>query len=91
MLLVWCFSNPIHQQVPTNKDPKKNNYNKWLALINIPIQMGVIIFLFSYLGNWLDEKHPNPKVYYSKIMIMIGVFLALYNVFRQVNEINKNQ
>ena len=77
--------------MPTNNDPKKNNYNKWLALINIPIQMGVIIFLFSYLGNWLDENHPSPKVYYVKIMVMIGVFLALYNVIRQVNEINKKQ
>jgi membrane protein insertase Oxa1/YidC/SpoIIIJ len=75
----------------TNKDPKKNNYNKWLALINIPIQMGVIIFLFSYLGSWLDENHPNPKVYYVKILVMVGVFLALYNVIRQVNGINKNQ
>lgn len=74
----------------TNKDPKKKNYNKWLALINIPIQMGVIIFLFAYLGNWLDETHPNPKVYYVKILVMVGVFLALYNVIRQVNEINKN-
>nr|WP_315154967.1 AtpZ/AtpI family protein [uncultured Flavobacterium sp.] len=77
--------------MPTNNDPKKNNYNKWLSLINIPIQMGVIIFLFSYLGNWLDENHPSPKVYYVKIMVMIGVVLALYNVIRQVNEISKNQ
>ncbi|WP_264566096.1 AtpZ/AtpI family protein [Flavobacterium sp. N3904] len=75
--------------MPTNKN-NKNNYNKWLALINIPIQMGVIIFLFSYLGNWLDTNHPNTKVYYVKILVMVGVFLALYNVIRQVNEINKN-
>jgi len=72
-----------------NNDPKKNNYTKWLALINIPIQMGVIIFLFSYLGNWLDDNHPSTKVTYGKIMVMVGVFLALYNVIRQVNEINK--
>jgi uncharacterized membrane protein YiaA len=77
--------------VPTNKDPKKNNYNKWLSLINIPIQMGVIIFLFSYLGNWLDDNHPSDKVYYVKILVMVGVVLALYNVIRQVKEINKNQ
>jgi len=51
--------------------------------------MGVIIFLFSYLGTWLDENHPSPKVYYSKILVMVGVALALYNVIRQVNEINK--
>lgn len=74
-----------------SKEPKKNNYNKWLSLINIPIQMGAIIFLFSYLGNWLDENHPSPKLYYNKILVMVGVILALYNVIRQVNEINKSK
>ncbi|TRX40416.1 AtpZ/AtpI family protein [Flavobacterium restrictum] len=71
--------------------PNKKQASKWLALINIPIQMGALIFLFAYLGSWLDEKYPSPKVYYSKILVMIGVFLALYNVYRQVNEINKSQ
>jgi len=74
-----------------DKEPNKKPYNKWLALINIPIQMGVIIFLFAYLGAWLDENYPNPKLYYNKILIMVGVFLAMYNVYRQVNEINKSQ
>lgn len=73
------------------KEPNKNQRNKWIALINIPIQMGVIIFLFSYLGNWLDENHPSPKLNYTKILVMVGVFLALYNVIRQVNEINKTK
>jgi len=53
--------------------------------------MGVIIFLFSYFGNWLDENYPSTKVYYVKVMAMVGVVLALYNVIRQVNEINKKQ
>ena len=53
--------------------------------------MGVIIFAFAYLGDWLDENHPSSKVYYSKILVMVGVALALYNVYRQVNEINKTQ
>jgi hypothetical protein len=73
------------------KEPNKNKRNKWIALINIPIQMGVIIFLFSYLGTWLDETHPSPTVYYNKILVMVGVGLALYNVIRQVNEINKTK
>jgi uncharacterized membrane protein len=73
------------------KKPNKKQASKWLALINIPIQMGVIIFLFAYLGNWLDENHPSPTVYYNKILVMIGVGLALYNVHRQVSEINKSQ
>ncbi|EJL62968.1 AtpZ/AtpI family protein [Flavobacterium sp. CF136] len=73
------------------KEPNRNQRNKWIALINIPIQMGVIIFLFSYAGNWLDENHPSPKVYYNKILVMVGVVIALYNVIRQVNEINKSK
>lgn len=73
------------------KEPNKNQRNKWIALINIPIQMGAIIFLFSYLGTWLDKNHPSEKVYYNKILIMIGVAIALYNVIRQVNEINKTK
>lgn len=72
------------------KPNKQKPASKWLALINIPIQMGVIIFVFSLLGNWLDENHPSPKVYYNKILVMVGVALALYNVIRQVNEINKS-
>ncbi|MGL5111931.1 MAG: AtpZ/AtpI family protein [Flavobacterium sp.] len=73
---------------PNSNKPKPN---KWLALLNIPIQMGAVIFLFAYLGHWLDDKYPNPKVYYVKILVVLGVFLALYNVHRQVKEINKNQ
>ena len=73
------------------KEPNRNQRNKWITLINIPIQMGVIIFLFSYAGNWLDENHPSPKVYYNKILVMVGVMIALYNVIRQVNEINKSK
>lgn len=71
--------------------PQKKKPSKWIALINIPIQMGVIIFLFAYLGDWLDENHPSPKVYYNKILVMVGVVLALYNVIRQVNEISKSE
>jgi hypothetical protein len=72
------------------KKPNKKQSNKWIALINTHSN-GVIIFLFAYGGNWLDENYPNPKVYYNKILVMVGVALALYNVIRQVNEINKSQ
>jgi F0F1-type ATP synthase assembly protein I len=68
---------------------KKKARNKWLALINIPIQMGVIIFLFAYLGRWLDEKYPNTHALYVKILTLIGVAIAFYNLNRQLKEINK--
>jgi F0F1-type ATP synthase assembly protein I len=72
-----------------NDNEKKRQRNKWIALINIPVQMGIIIFLFSWLGNWLDEEYPNPKNIYRIIFTLLGVFIALYNVIRQVNQLNK--
>lgn len=74
-----------------NNNQKKKQRNKWFSLINIPIQMGVIIFLFAYAGQWLDEKYPNPNRVYTKVITLVGVFLALYNVYRQVNEMGKSE
>lgn len=73
-----------------NKDPKKQTNNKWLALINIPIQMGAIIFLFAYFGNWLDAKYPNSHNIFVKISTLIGVAIAFYNINRQLKDINKS-
>ncbi len=63
--------------------------NKWIQLISIPAQMGVVIFLFAYLGQYLDEKYQTEN--YVKIFTIVGVFLAMYNVIRQVNQMNKNE
>lgn len=73
-----------------NNNPKKKNYNKWLSLINIPIQMGLIIFVFYKIGFWLDQNYASQTIEYYKLLTMLGVFIALYNVYRQVNEIGKN-
>ena len=72
------------------KQPKTQR-NKWLALSSIPTQMGIVIFLFAYLGQWLDEKYTNSGNWYTKTCTIIGVFLSLYNVIRQVNQINKDE
>jgi hypothetical protein len=74
----------------SHKDSKKQNNRKWLALINIPIQMGVIVFLFSSLGNWLDAKYPTPNTIYVKILTLVGVAIAFYNINRQLKDINNS-
>jgi F0F1-type ATP synthase assembly protein I len=63
--------------------------NKWIQLISIPAQMGMVIFLFAYLGQYLDEKYQSEN--YVKIFTVVGVFLAMYNVIRQVNQLNNNE
>ena len=69
---------------------KKKVRNKWLALINIPVQMGIIVFLFAYLGRWLDGKYSNPHNLFVKISTLVGVAIAFYNLNRQLKEINKS-
>lgn len=67
----------------------KNNRNKWIGLINIPLQMAIIIFLFAWFGGWLDDKYGNTNNINVIIFTLLGVFIALYNVIRQVNQLNK--
>jgi uncharacterized membrane protein len=69
---------------------QKKKPNKWITLINIPIQMGIVIFLFSSLGNWLDEKYPNPNNLYVKGLTLVGVALSFYNLNRQLKSINSS-
>ncbi len=70
----------------SDQNPKKSN--KWLALMGIPFQMGAIIFLFCWFGMWLDEKTGNENLYLI-IFSLLSVAIALYNVIRQVNNLNK--
>jgi uncharacterized membrane protein YfcA len=72
-----------------SQNTKLKPLNKWMQLISIPAQMGVVIFLFAYLGQYLDEKYQSEN--YVKIFTVVGVFLALYNVIRQVNQLSKNE
>lgn len=71
------------------KEPNQNSKSKWLVFMNIPIQMGIIIFAFSYLGVWLDEKYSNGGSVWTIVLSLLSVFLALYNVIRQVKNLNK--
>ena len=70
----------------SNQSKKKRN--KWSSLINIPIQMGVLIYVFSWIGNWLDIKYINSNNWFVKAFTILGVLLAFYNLNRQLKEIN---
>lgn len=73
-----------------NNPNQKRRNNKWLAFINIPIQMGAIVFAFAYGGKWLDGKYPNEHNLYVKILTLLGVAIAFYNINRQLKDINKS-
>jgi hypothetical protein len=53
--------------------------------------MGVIIYAFSYLGNWLDTKFPNTHNVYVKAITLVGIAIAFYNLNRQLKDINASE
>ena len=69
----------------------KKQANKWLALINIPFQMGLIIFLGVMIGQWLDEKFKIEGSILTIVFSLLAVFIALYNVIRQVNKMSNDK
>ena len=66
-----------------------NKDNKWLILINIPIQMGVIIYLSHLFGSWLDGKYGWVNGEANKVCTLMGVIIALYQVIQQVKKLNQ--
>ena len=71
-----------------SKKPNKP-INKWIQLINIPIQMGVVIFLISYFGKYLDIKYNNLENTNTIIFTLIGVAVSMYLIIVQVKKLDK--
>ncbi|HRN44803.1 MAG TPA: AtpZ/AtpI family protein [Flavobacterium sp.] len=44
--------------------------------------MGIVIFVFTYFGAWLDEKYSaGSSTLYTIVFSLLSVFISLYNVF----------
>ena len=65
---------------------KKEKTKSFARFIGIAAQMGVTIFLGAYLGKYLDEKYPSNKKWFTIGLTLLAVFVALYNVLRQLNK-----
>ena len=72
-----------------NQDKKKKQPNKWLIFLNIPFQMGVIIFAGVFFGNYLDETF-NTNPLFIIIMSLLSIFISLYNIFRTLKKIQND-
>lgn len=71
-----------------NEKEAKGRLDTWIKFSNIGLQMAIIIGGMAYLGIWLDGKYPNRYSLFTIICSLFGVFAALYNVFRQVKNMN---
>ncbi|WP_281754431.1 AtpZ/AtpI family protein [Neptunitalea chrysea] len=68
---------------------QKNQHRKWIQFSQMGIEMAVLIVLSAFLGDWLDKKYTDMSPFFTVALSLFGVFLALYNVFRKVNAMNK--
>lgn len=66
---------------------KKNQPKKYLVFVNIAFQMGIIIGCGVFLGIWMDEKFPNKFSAFTISLSLLGVFIALYQVYRSVKNL----
>ena len=72
-----------------SSSPKKKDSSKWIQMMNIPFQMGIIIFIFTFTGVRLDERYGMTNSIFTICLSLFSVFIALYNVIRQVKNLNK--
>ncbi|MBT0607183.1 AtpZ/AtpI family protein [Aequorivita echinoideorum] len=66
-----------------------NNLRKWAIFSGIAIQMGVTIGIGVFVGLKLDENFPNNYSAYTIIFSLLGVFISLYAVIKQLQNLNK--
>lgn len=73
-----------------NKD-KGNQLKKYLALTGIAFEMGAVIFVFAYMGKWLDSHYHLEKRWFTMGCVLFGVAVSLYSVIKQLDRINNSQ
>lgn len=70
---------------------KKDQRNKYLQFVNIAFQMGILIAAGVFGGIWLDNKFPNKYSAYTISLSLLGVFVALYQVYRGVKNLKDDE
>jgi len=50
--------------------------------------MGVIIYLGSWFGGWLDEKYQKDNNMFTIILTLFAVAVSMYLVIKQTKKLN---
>lgn len=73
------------------KEQNKKQFNKFFKLSGLGIQMGAVIYLFSYLGEKLDLYFKTESKTYTLISVLVGFLLSLVSLIAQLNKMNKDE
>lgn len=58
-----------------------------MRLSGAGLQMGLTIYLFNFLGTWLNNYF--QKEFLEITLTLFGVFASMYLLIRQVNKLNQ--
>tara|TARA_B100001758_G_C17779590_1_gene289246 strand:+ start:180 stop:398 length:219 start_codon:yes stop_codon:yes gene_type:complete len=67
---------------------KKKQHNKYLTLTSLSLQMGLTVYLGSFIGGWLDEKKSAENNLYTVVCVLLSVFISMYLFIKQAQKIN---
>tara|TARA_Y100001968_G_C19393270_1_gene736816 strand:+ start:1167 stop:1397 length:231 start_codon:yes stop_codon:yes gene_type:complete len=71
-----------------NKKRKKKQLNKYLALTSISFQIGLTVYIGSYIGKHLDTKYNLEKNWFTIAFVLLAMIVSIYNLIKQLNKLN---
>tara|TARA_B100000902_G_C27008033_1_gene763307 strand:+ start:534 stop:734 length:201 start_codon:yes stop_codon:yes gene_type:complete len=63
-----------------------DNHNKFLLLSNLAAQMGVIITVGVFLGDYLDSKTNNQTPWWTLLLSILSISVAFYHVLKTLQK-----
>jgi len=71
-----------------NKKKRKKQLNKYLILTSASFQIGITIYLGSYIGKYLDLKYNLEKNWFTILLVLLAVIVSMYSLVQQLNKLN---
>ena len=70
-----------------DKEPRKSDYLRYSSL---GFQMAITIGLGAWAGTYLDDKYQTKQPYYTIVIILLAIAIALYQVIKEVMQLSKD-
>ena len=64
--------------------------NLYIRFSSVGIQMGAVIFLFTWLGVYLDDYFKNKTPWLTIVFSLVGVIGSLFLIIREVTKLNQS-
>jgi len=71
------------------EDPKNKPLNQYLNYSALGFQIVAFVLGGVWVGNWLDEKYPSDRKWFTLAMVLISVTIAMIYTVKRLNQINK--